>query len=152
MPRTKTKEKEVKRKKVVKKKEKIVLTRGKRKESIARAVTKEGKGIIKINNYPLGTMEHRYLRDMINEPIIIAGDAAKNLDINVHVHGGGITGQAEATRMAIARGIIKFTGDDELKKKMVEHDKYLIVEDSRRVEPKKYKGPKARARFQKSYR
>lgn len=151
MPRKKIKEKEVKKKKV-KKKEKIVLTRGKRKESIARALVKEGKGIVRINNCPLSAMEQRYLREIISEPLLIAGDAAKNLDIHVHVKGGGVMGQAEAARTAIARGIVQFIGDDELKKKMEEHDKYFITEDSRRVEPKKYMGPKARARFQKSYR
>jgi small subunit ribosomal protein S9 len=151
MPRKKIKEKEVKKKKV-KKKEKIILTRGKRKESIARAVVREGKGVIRINNCPLNAIEQRYLREIISEPLIIAGDAAKNLDIRVDVKGGGVMGQAEAARTAIARGIIQFVGDNELKKKMEEHDKYFVIEDARRVEPKKYLGPKARARFQKSYR
>jgi len=54
--------------------------------------------------------------------------------------------------VAVARALIGFSGDDKVKQKILQHDRFLIAEDSRRVEPKKYKGPKARARFQKSYR
>ena len=61
-------------------------------------------------------------------------------------------GQAQAARSAIAKGIVKFTGDEGLKNLYLMEDRYLLVDDARRVEPKKFKGPKARARFQKSYR
>lgn len=134
------------------KKEKIVFTRGKRKEAVARASVKKGSGNVRINRFSVWTLGNRYLRSMITEPLLMAGEAAKALDIDVSVYGGGSSAQAEAARMAIARGLVEFTGDEELRKRMLEHDRHLFAEDSRRVEPKKYKGPKARARFQKSYR
>ena len=132
--------------------EKVVFTRGKRKEAVARASVTKGTGRVTINRFSIDTLTNRYLKSMVYEPLAIAGGAAKGLDIDVLVYGGGSMGQAEAARQAIARGIVEFTGDDELKKKMVDYDRYLLSEDARRVEPKKYKGPKARARFQKSYR
>ncbi len=134
------------------KKEKIAFTRGKRKEAVARASVKKGSGNVRINRFSIATFGNRYLRSMMMEPLALAGEVAKNVDIDVSVYGGGSMSQAEAARMAIARGLVEFTGDEELKKKMIEYDRHLISEDARRVEPKKYKGPKARARFQKSYR
>lgn len=134
------------------KKPKAMVTRGKRKEAIARAVATEGHGSVRINRLALDCFEPAYLREIISEPLEVAGDAAKRLDISVNVSGGGIMGQAEAVRIAIARAIAAFTGDDALRKRMQEYDRFMLVEDSRRVEPKKYLGPKARARGQKSYR
>ncbi|MEM4389809.1 MAG: 30S ribosomal protein S9 [Candidatus Micrarchaeia archaeon] len=135
-----------------KKKEKIVIVRGKRKESIARAVVREGKGIVRINRMSLDAYTQPYVRDIMREPLLLAGDVARGLDIDVNVHGGGVMGQAEAVRLALARGICEFTGDAALRARFAQYDPYLLKEDPRRVEPKKYKGPKARARFQKSYR
>lgn len=129
-----------------------VVERGKRKESVARASVKKGKGVLRINSFKIETIQHPYHRALMLEPVKMAGDLAKDLDIDVDVYGGGQAAQAEAVRQAIARGILKFTGSAELKERMEEKDRYMLVEDSRRVEPKKYKGPKARARFQKSYR
>jgi small subunit ribosomal protein S9 len=137
----------VSRKKIV-----SIVERGKRKESVARASIKKGTGIVRINAFRLETYTHPYLRALMQEPVLMAGDLAKDLDITVLVHGGGQSAQAEAARQAIARSILKFTGNAELKQRMEEKDRFMLVEDSRRVEPKKYKGPKARARFQKSYR
>jgi small subunit ribosomal protein S9 len=146
------------KKRVTKKKEKpekkarVVVTRGKRKSSIARAYVSEGKGVIRINRIPVDAIQNRYIRNVVMEPILLAGEKAKGLNVVVNVRGGGVMGQAEAARTAIARGIVEFTGDAELKEKMQERDRFMLLEDVRRVEPKKYKGPKARARFQKSYR
>ncbi len=134
------------------KKGKSVVTRGKRKESIARAVVREGKGVVRINGFSLGALDHAYLQELVREPLEVAGEVASRLDIDVNVHGGGRMSQAEAVRTAIGRAIAEFVGDESLKLKMRAYDIYLIKEDVRRVEPKKYKGPKARARFQKSYR
>jgi len=141
-----------KQKKPAEKKPKVIVTRGKRKESIARAYVQEGKGIVRVNNISLDGMQASYLKSILTEPLLIAGDKAKNLDIRAVVSGGGVMGQAEAVRTAIARGLVKFTGDEELRKNINERDRFMLLEDSRRVEPKKYQGPKARARFQKSYR
>lgn len=141
----------VKAKTTKKEKVKSVVTRGKRKKAIARAVITSGKGIVKINDLTLDCM-NIYLKNMILQPLEIAGDLANGLSISVNVRGGGMMSQADAARNAIARGIIKFTGNDELKEKYMKVDRFLVVEDHRRTEPKKYLGPKARARFQKSYR
>jgi len=141
-----------KKKKAPASKERIVFTRGKRKEAIARATIRKGKGVVKINKFDLEALNQPYLKSIMQEPLGMAGSLAKDLDIDVNVYGGGPMGQAEAARQAIARGIVEFTGDQELKARMLEIDRHLLSEDSRRVEPKKYKGPKARARFQKSYR
>ena len=132
--------------------EKVKFARGKRKEAVARASVKKGKGRVTINRFAVETMGNKYLKSMVYEPLVLAGPAVRELDIRVTVYGGGEMGQAEAARQAIARGIVEFTEDAGLKKKMLEYDRHLLSEDSRRVEPKKYKGPKARARFQKSYR
>ena len=134
------------------KKPKVVVTRGKRKESIARAYVQEGKGVVRINSFSLDGIPTGYLKSIIMEPLVIAGDRMKNLDIRVVVNGGGVMSQAEAVRTAIARGIVEFAADEGLRKIIAERDRFMLLEDSRRVEPKKYKGPKARARFQKSYR
>jgi small subunit ribosomal protein S9 len=142
----------VKPKKTAEKKPKVIVTRGKRKESVARAYVKEGKGIVRINGMSLDGIQSSYIKDIIMEPLVMAGDKAKNLDMRITAKGGGVMGQAEAIRTAVARGIVEFTGDEELKKSMNERDRFMLREDSRRVEPKKYLGPKARARFQKSYR
>ncbi|MHA2022845.1 MAG: 30S ribosomal protein S9, partial [Candidatus Thorarchaeota archaeon] len=66
--------------------------------------------------------------------------------------GGGFMSQADAIRMAIATGLIKISQDFEARSKMVEHDRTMLVGDPRRTEPKKFGGPSARSRYQKSYR
>jgi len=130
-----------------------ITTRGKRKEAIARATITKGKGLVTINKFSLDALTDRHVQAMISEPLNLASDIASGVDLRVSVFGGGPSAQAQACRTAIARAIIKYSNDDPaLKTKLVEHDRTILVEDSRRVEPKKYKGPKARARFQKSYR
>lgn len=134
-------------------KEKIIVERGKRKEAIARASAKKGKGVVRINSKLLSAYEPMYVRALIEEPLRMAPDVAQQLNIDVTVRGGGFMGQAEAARTAIARCLVEFSGETSgLREKMLQYDRFMLVEDSRRVEPKKYLGPKARARFQKSYR
>jgi small subunit ribosomal protein S9 len=70
----------------------------------------------------------------------------------IYVNGGGSSGQAQAARSALAKVIAKASGTDAVKKLYMEYDRTMLVDDVRQVEPKKFKGPKARARFQKSYR
>jgi small subunit ribosomal protein S9 len=87
------------------------------------------------------------------EPLILAGDDIwKQLDIDIKVWGGGYMGQAEAARMAIANALLKWTKNPQLRAKFVEYDRTMVAGDPRRKEPKKFGGPGARARFQKSYR
>jgi small subunit ribosomal protein S9 len=135
------------------KKKKVFIGVGKRKEAVARAVAKEGSGRIRINKISIDAFTPEYLRDIILEPIRIsktAQELAKNLDIEVNVEGSGPMSQAEACRMAIARALVGFKKS--LEKEFLKYDRYMLVRDYRTVEPKKFKGPKARARFQKSYR
>ena len=128
-------------------------TRGKRKRAIARATIKEGANGVTVNGFSLAAIEDPYYREIVSEPLAFVGeDFTAKHDVSVTVKGGGKMGQAQAVRTAIARAIINFTGNEETKKKMLDWDRSLLVEDSRRVEPKKFQGPKARARFTKSYR
>lgn len=130
---------------------KVETARGKRKTGVARASVKEGHGRIRVNSMLTSAMPNRFLREMVEEPLRLAGPEGNKVDVEVHVRGGGESGQAQASRTAIARALSKYFGEG-LKKSYEEADKYLLDEDPRRVEPKKYKGRKARARFQKSYR
>jgi len=134
------------------KKESPSVFRGKRKEAIARASIRKGKGVVRINSVALAAIDNKYVRETISEPLRFMPEVASQVDISVNVMGGGQMGQAQACRVAIARALVDFSGDATLKGKVIAHDKFMYAEDSRRVEPKKYKGPKARARFQKSYR
>jgi len=131
----------------------ILLTSGKRKTAIARATVRAGKGRIRINNVPIEIFEPRIARDKVWEPLLQADEEIwKQLDINVKVSGGGFMGQAEATRTAIARALLKWTKSARLKTVFTDYDHTMIAGDPRRKEPKKFGGPGARARDQKSYR
>ncbi|MCD6226527.1 MAG: 30S ribosomal protein S9 [Candidatus Aenigmarchaeota archaeon] len=128
------------------KKEKIVLATGKRKTAVARARIKEGTGRIIINDMPIELWQPEYARLKIREPLLLAEDRIKNLDIKVNVKGGGISSQAEAIRQAIAKGIVEFLKDEKLKNMYLDYDRSLLVFDSRRTEPHKpsrsKKGPR----------
>ncbi len=131
---------EVEGKKEAKKKQQkvppaYVLSTGKRKRSIARAVTKPGKGLVKINSVPLNICPYEILKLRIMEPLIIAGDACKNYDISVNVKGGGQWGQADAARQAIAKGLVEYVPD--LRNAFIGYDRNLIAYDPRRTEPHK---------------
>ena len=149
----KEEKKEVKKAKRRKRaKAKVVIARGKRKEAIARATLMPGTGKIVINKTPVEALQNKYLISLIKEPIMLLGSEGAKVDIKVNVRGGGMVGQAQAARTAIAKGLVAYFESEELEKTFLSYDPSLIIEDVRRVEPKKYKGPKARARFQKSYR
>ena len=131
---------------------KIVHTSGKRKTAIARGTIKEGTGRVRINKKPLELYSPELARLKLQEPLNIAGDIVDNVDITVRVRGGGVMSQAEAARMVIAKSLVQYTNDKDLKEKYVQYDRTMLVGDPRRSEPKKYGGPGARARKQKSYR
>ncbi|MEM1514998.1 MAG: 30S ribosomal protein S9 [Candidatus Bathyarchaeia archaeon] len=132
---------------------KVLVVSGKRKTAIARAVIRPGRGRIRINNMPLEIYEPEIARLKILEPLIEAGEEVwKNLDIDVKVRGGGFMGQDEAARIAIARGLIKWTKSSALKSAFLRLDRTLLAGDPRRKEPKKFGGPGARAQDQTSYR
>lgn len=131
---------------------KVVNTSGKRKTAVARATVVKGSGKVRINRTPLEIFEPRLARLKIEEPIFIAGKKAEKLDIAVSVAGGGVYGQADAVRTAIARGIIDYTEDGELKEQYLAYDRTLLVNDIRAKESKKPLGRGARKKRQKSYR
>jgi len=146
------KEKTEKKKSSAKKKKEFVIARGKRKTSVARVVIKPGSGRVRLNKILVDSINNKYVREIITEPLRYVGPEANSLDININASGGGVMGQAQAARTAIAKALVNYFKSEELKKKFESIDRSLIVEDPRRVEPKKFKGPKARARYQKSYR
>ena len=131
---------------------KIINTSGKKKTATARATLKEGKGVVRINKVPLDIYEPRLSRLKIQEPVEIAGETIKSVNIAVVVSGGGTMGQTDAVRTAIAKGIVEWTGDTGLKEAFSEYDRNLLVSDHRQKEKKKFGGPGARSKYQKSYR
>jgi small subunit ribosomal protein S9 len=135
------------------KSKKVLVLSGKRKTAIARATVRFGKGRIRINNVPLEIFEPKLARDKIMEPLFLLDEKVwKQVDINIKVSGGGFMGQAEAARMAITKGLLKWTKSTRLRTTFRDYDRTMIAGDPRRSEPKKFGGPGARARDQKSYR
>jgi len=120
---------------VKKEKKKIIFTTGKRRVAVARAKLVEGTGKVFINRKPLELWGNEVLRLWIKEPLVLAGDLSKKVDINVNVRGGGVVGQSEAARMAIARALVDFSKSEELKQKFLEYDRNMLVYDPRRNEP-----------------
>lgn len=130
---------------------KNIQTSGTRKKAIARATIKEGNGKFKVNNKPLSTISSEFVRLKIEEPLMFAGEIIKKLDIDVDVKGGGDVSQADAVRLAVARGLVVY--DPKLKKQFLDYDRTLLVADVRQRESRKpnTRG-KARQKVQKSYR
>ncbi len=132
---------------------KVTIASGKRKTAIARAVVKEGKGRFRINHMPFEIYEPEVARLTIMEPVALLGDRVKNVDVEVKVKGGGVMGQAEAARTAVARALLKyFDNDPQIEELFKEYDRSLLVNDVRRKLPKLPLGRGARKRRQKSYR
>ncbi len=133
---------------------KHVQSSGKRKTAIARAkLTFPARGQIKINNVPLNLYEPEIARYRIQEVLEVAKHPKlQNVDINIKVIGGGKMGQTDAVRIAIAKAINKFINTKTMDRTFRDYDDSLLSGDSRRTEPKKFGGKKARARRQKSFR
>ena len=127
---------------------KQIQTVGRRKTSVARVILRPGSGEWSINGrnlleyFPRGTHQIR-----VEEPLK-ATELAEQFDVFVRVNGGGLTGQADAVRMGIARAIVEH--DEELRPTLKAGG--FLTRDSRKVERKKPGQPKARKRFQFSKR
>ncbi len=134
------------------KKKKSVIATGKRKTSKARVLVSEGKGRIRVNNVPIPLIKPFIVREKILEPFMLATDYKDKVDIKINTEGGGLMSQAEAARMGIAQGLVKFTKSKRLRNLYHEYDRTMLAGDARRKEPKKFGGPGARRRKQKSYR
>lgn len=130
-----------------------MIISGKRKCAVAKATIQAGSGIVLVNKRPIKF--YAFLQQLeLNEPLIIAKETLGelNFDIQVNVRGGGMSARIEASRLAIARAIIKFTKSDKLRQAYLAYDRNMLVADTRRKEPYKPGDSKARAHRQTSYR
>lgn len=131
----------------------MIISTGKRKTSIARAYIEEGNGIVKINSIPLEFYEPFLARLRIMEPILLAGEEyISKVDIYVKVKGGGYMSQADASRIAIAKGLVKYFDDDKLKMNFISYDPFMLKSDPRRKEQRKSPTSKARKHYTTAYR
>ncbi len=121
---------------------------GRRKTATARVYLRPGNGEIVINKKPLATYLPTEARQRaLRAPFTVTGTDGQ-FDVLVNAKGGGLTGQAEATQLGIARALLEY--NEELRKPL--RDAGLLTRDPRMVERKKYGQPKARKRFQFSKR
>jgi len=130
-----------------------IITSGKRKTAIARAILSKGDGKILINGKDYKTLQ-MFDRFKIEEPLRIAENILGeiNFNVSISVRGGGEKGQIEAARLALARAIVEFSKSKELKDAFLAYDRGLLVADVRRKEAYKPGDSKARRKRQKSYR
>ena len=145
---------------------KVELYPGQRKTSKAVATIAKGSGRVRINNTPAELIAPDVAKELVLTPLTLIGELRNRVDINVQVHGGGFMGQAFASAVAISRAL---TGEEkggkdprehpftksvreEVRRKLTEYDRHLLSGDSRQTESKKFGGPGARRRKQKSYR
>jgi len=132
---------------------KVVISVGKKKTAIARAVITPGIGRVRINGVPVEIWPIEMARFKMMEPLLLAGkDVLSKVDIDVTVRGGGVMGQAAAVRMAIARGLVAFFESPELLDLFMKYDPSMVKGDPRRTEPKKPGIKHARSKRQKAYR
>jgi len=132
---------------------KNIIESGKRKTAIAKAKIKEGSGKVTINKKDyLHLQEFDKLK--ITEPLAIAEKilGKLNFDVEIEVHGGGEKSKIEASRLALARAIVRFTNSKQLSEAYLEYDRNLFIADVRRKETYKPGDSKARAKRQTSYR
>ncbi|RWS16891.1 ribosomal protein S16-like protein [Dinothrombium tinctorium] len=133
---------------------------GRKKTATAVAYCKRGNGLIKVNGRPLDLIEPQVLKYKLLEPILLLGqERFSGVDIRVRVRGGGHVSQIYAIRQAISKALVAYyqkyideASKKEIKDILIQYDRTLLVADPRRCEPKKFGGPGARARYQKSYR
>jgi small subunit ribosomal protein S9 len=145
---------------------KIDLYPGQRKTSRAVATISKGNGRVRINNIPAEVLSPQVARELILTPLRLLGDYRQRVDLDIKVHGGGFMGQAFASTVAISKALV---GDGkggrdpkdhpltksvrtEIRKRINEFDRHLLAGDPRQTESKKFGGPGARRRKQKSYR
>ncbi|RLG77384.1 MAG: 30S ribosomal protein S9 [Thermoprotei archaeon] len=131
----------------------IVISSGKRKTAIARAVIKSGIGRVRINGVPIEIWPIEMARMKMMEPLLLLNEKLRNsIDIDIRVEGGGVMAQADAVRMAIARGIVAYFNSEEIKALYKEYDRTMLAGDPRQTEPEKWLRYSARRFRQKSYR
>ena len=121
---------------------------GRRKTAVARVYVSEGKGNITVNKRDLNSyFTTAALQYKVRQPFALI-DNEGSLDVKVNVYGGGITGQAEAIRLAISKAMCEIDSENRLTLK----PEGLLTRDPRMVERKKFGQKKARKKFQFSKR
>tara|TARA_B100000989_G_C19476114_1_gene442979 strand:- start:456 stop:842 length:387 start_codon:yes stop_codon:yes gene_type:complete len=121
---------------------------GRRKTAVARVYVSKGKGNITVNDkdfksyFTTGTLQYK-----VNQPLALTENLG-NLDIKVNVYGGGVTGQAEAVRLALSRAMCELNEEN----RIILKPEGLLTRDPRMVERKKFGQKKARKKFQFSKR
>jgi small subunit ribosomal protein S9 len=126
----------------------VINTIGRRKAAIARVYMSEGKGQIIVNNRDFKDyFPDKQLHYVVEQPLNLL-ELRETYDIKVNLDGGGMTGQAEALRLAISRALIKVNPEY----KPALRAEGFVTRDPRVVERKKPGQPKARKRFQFSKR
>jgi small subunit ribosomal protein S9 len=130
---------------------KKIITSGRRKQSIAKATLHDGNGKFTVNKMDLKIVTPKISQLKMMEPLVLAGDIASKVDIEITVSGGGSITQADAVRLAIARALTQF--NPKLKEVYLDYDRQLLVADIRVKESAKpnHHG-QARAKTQTSYR
>lgn len=126
----------------------IIHKIGRRKTAVARVYLSQGDGAITINNkdlndyFPTATLQYK-----VKQPFTLT-DTTDNYNVKVNVFGGGITGQAEAIRLAISRAMCEV----DIENRATLKPEGLLTRDPRMVERKKFGQKKARKKFQFSKR
>ncbi|KAH7969137.1 hypothetical protein HPB52_015008 [Rhipicephalus sanguineus] len=126
---------------------------GRKKTATAVAYCKRGNGLLKVNGRPLENIEPLTLRYKLLEPILLLGkERFAGVDIRIRVKGGAIRQAISKALVAYYQKYVDEQSKKEIKDTLIQYDRTLLVADPRRCEPKKFGGPGARARYQKSYR
>ncbi|PIU21841.1 MAG: 30S ribosomal protein S9 [Candidatus Diapherotrites archaeon CG08_land_8_20_14_0_20_34_12] len=129
-----------------------LCVKAKKKTAVARAIIKKGTGKVTVNHRALAIIDPEYIKMLISEPLRLADQLSKEVDIAVSVSGSGPVSQAVSVRAAIAKALLQYSADKLLKQKFMLYDKMLLVDDPRRKESKKPLGRGARAKKQLSKR
>ena len=126
----------------------VIKTIGRRKTAVARAYLSSGKGEIKVNNRDFKEyFPSEVLQIIVKQPLVTT-EQNDDFNISINVFGGGLSGQAEAIRLSIARALVEL---DQESRPALKAEGFL-TRDSRMVERKKYGRRKARRAFQFSKR
>jgi small subunit ribosomal protein S9 len=124
---------------------KTAFSTGKRRTAVASASIKPGNGVVTLNSRNIDTIENRTVNLLLREPLMLVGDAYKRFNIKATSKGGGIIGQAQAARQAIAKALSEVLGAD-VREKFMNYDRNMLVYDPRRTEthksPRSSQGPR----------